>query len=224
MKVFQFPLNNVGDTLTKPIVEYFLKVNVEIVNHTISNKFLGVGSIIDHAFVQLHDTIWGSGLIQDWKPPIPECNIIALRGKNTAHNLGSDCKVFGDPALLLPLIYNPEIEKIHKIGIIEHYIDKGRYMDDGFRIDVMNPWKIVVDQIKSCEMIKSSSLHGLIISEAYGIPCEWIVLSNRVMGNGFKFRDYLSATDRTMFSEPFEIKPIQDNLLIALREYEKSNR
>ena len=53
-----------------------------------------------------------------------------------------------------------------------------------------NNWKDVIDQITACDYIASSSLHGIILADAYGIPNVWIQLSNRIRGNGFKYRDY----------------------------------
>ena len=215
MQLYQYPDKNVGDTLSKPILEYFLNTNVELVHQDCCGKFVGVGSII--WAVRPGDTVWGTGLITDTIPTLPTCKVLALRGKLTAKNLKCDCKVFGDPGLLLPLMYDPYIEKKHKIGIVEHYVDKGLYKHEGHRIDVTQPWKTFVDEINSCERIISSSLHGLVISEAYGIPVEWVVLSNRVVGGGFKFRDYLTGTNRTDFSQPFDLTQIQIDLLTVLK-------
>lgn len=217
MKIYQYNHKNVGDNLTKPILEHFLNITIEVVDPWIKNKLLGVGSIIH--FAAENDIIWGSGLISNNPVQLKNCNILALRGKHSANLLKSDCNVFGDPAVLLPLIYNPPIEKIHKIGIIEHYVDKGLYIGDGHRIDVLLDWKSFVNELKTCEYIKSSSLHGLILAEAYDIPCEWITLSNNIIGNGFKFRDYLSASNRTEFSQSFDLSAIQNNLLKILMEY-----
>lgn len=66
------------------------------------------------------------------------------------------------------------------MGIIPHYVDyKLPYVEE-FRkehpeilfIDLQNykKWHDIIDQILSCEKIISSSLHGLILSDAYGIP------------------------------------------------------
>ena len=62
-------------------------------------------------------------------------------------------------------------------------------------------------------------MHGRIIAEAYRIPFEWIKLSDKVLGNGFKFEDYLSATDRDSFRQTFNLIYQQDKLLKAFEEH-----
>jgi pyruvyltransferase len=225
IKVRQCGGGNVGDMLTIPIVEYFLGVKAENVKDNDVNKLVGVGSILSWV-PREGDVIWGSGLISDQVKTLPvNCKVLALRGKLSAKNIDSNCSTFGDPAVLLPLMYNPVVEKKYELGIIEHYVDKNLYTEqDGHRISVWQNWKNFVEDVKSCERIVCSSLHGCIISEAYDIPVEWVVLSNKVIGNGFKFRDYLSATDRKSFSETFDKKYIQNNLVrVLLNEFNSNN-
>jgi pyruvyltransferase len=60
-------------------------------------------------------------------------------------------------------------------------------------IDVRREPEAVFRDVGACESILSSSLHGLITADSFGIPSAWIELSSKVLGDGFKFRDYFSS-------------------------------
>lgn len=135
--------------------------------------------------------------------------ILAVRGPKTREVLlerGIDCpEVYGDPALLLPKIYNPKIEKKYRLGIVPHYVDKNNKwlakLDDHNEVLILNileknPYKFI-DALLSCEKIASSSLHGIITSDAYGIPSIWLEFSKNIAGEGFKFQDYFLSVGRT---------------------------
>jgi pyruvyltransferase len=47
-----------------------------------------------------------------------------------------------------------------------------------------------IDEILECEFIASSSLHGLIASDSYGIPNVRLKISDQIIGGDFKFEDY----------------------------------
>jgi len=167
--------------------------------------YLVIGSILKYAD---KDTIvWGAGFISEndrlrEKPK----KICAVRGPLTRKiviNQGLSCpKIYGDPALLYPLFYKPRIKKRYSLGIIPHYVD----MDDALIatlkenkvliIDIKGGINKVIDQICSCEKIASSSLHGLIAADAYKIPSLWIKFSDKILGEGFKFRDYFASVKR----------------------------
>jgi hypothetical protein len=84
-----------------------------------------------------------------------------------------------------------------------HYVDQ----DDvrvamlqrafGSRVTVINAattdCAATVESIAGCRFVLSSSLHGLVAAWALGVPCRWMQLSDGVLGNGFKFRDFYSA-------------------------------
>jgi hypothetical protein len=83
---------------------------------------------------------------------------------------------------------------------VPHYVDldaaRARYgRTEGVRI--LSPLTAdvepVVTAIARCSAVLSSSLHGLIVSHADGVPALWVLFSDGVRGDGFKFRDYFTS-------------------------------
>jgi pyruvyltransferase len=131
--------------------------------------------------------------------------IVTVRGELSAINCKIEIPIYGDPALLMPLFYNPTFEeKKHEIGIIPHWSDfelyHSLYKDKYKIINPLSPVKEVIKDIVSCEKIASSSLHGLILSDAYGIPSQWLYNKRGMVGSKFKFYDYFSTTDNKKHS------------------------
>ena len=166
----------------------------------IVNVYTCVGSIMQ--IVKNKRThIWGIGLISDkYRLKVKPVNINSVRGPLTRKKLiedGFDCpEVYGDPVLLLPKFKNPNVEKRHDIGIIPHYKDQNvkvvtQMREKGYKIiDILGDEMELIYEVLSCNHIASSSLHGLILADAYGIPNKWLQISNNLTGNTFKFMDY----------------------------------
>jgi pyruvyltransferase len=197
------------------IVEHFTGEKVEFAPVDWKGKWISTGSVM-HAVAE-GDTVWGTGLISGThKRIMPKANYAAVRGPLTRQVCGLEVEVFGDPALLLPLIYRPQFEKKHAIGIIPHYTDKTiiknnhRLQSEGHVIDIQAPWRTVIDEILSCERIISSSLHGVIAAEAYGIPASWAHWGNGIIGGEFKFQDYFMGTRRKAQEYGKRIRPIEN--------------
>ena len=160
--------------------------------------------------------IWGAGAIsragrfmEKGEPPL---KIAAVRGPLTRKrflDLGIPCpEIYGDPALLFPKYYQPSVKPEFELGIIPHYIDQGspalellsgdprvRILDitqKGVKDNVYS----FIDDVARCRRIASSSLHGLILADAYSVPSLWLEFSNNVVGGGFKFHDYFHSVGR----------------------------
>lgn len=170
--------------------------------------YLVIGSIMTF-FPLSKSIVWGSGIINDNEVDrivgIPK-DIISVRGPKTRNELlklGIECpEEYGDPALLAPLLYMPKNRRMEYIGIIPHFIDLNSEVviqilkNDSFKlIDVQNynNWTDFIDEICSCICVISSSLHGLIISEAYNIPSIWGKFSEYPDGWDFKFLDFYES-------------------------------
>lgn len=176
-------------------------------------NYLVIGSTIS-LLTKSNSVIWGAGCIDKRPLPSRPRQIRAVRGPLTRKYLisqGLECpEIYGDPALLLPLYYNPKSTTRHKVGLIHHVSEKPFHIDGCHLISMSgyHKWTDVIDEICSCEIIASSSLHGLIVAEAYGIPTIWTE-SNRLIGGHFKFIDFFSSL-RSNVNKPFKISEKTD--------------
>ena len=167
-----------------------------------------IGSVLDQSRVRNLE-VWGSGFKTDKSPMhVLPSKVHAVRGPLTRQkllSLGVDCpEVYGDPALLFPEYFPVEDQPVeYELGIIPHYTDKNNSLLKNLARDSR---VLVIDieagimefptQVKKCRHIVSSSLHGLILADAYGIPNAQIRLSNRIKGGNFKFNDYRLSVGR----------------------------
>ena len=186
------------------MVHYFIPYN----NYNI----LAIGSIIEMRCRE-NSVIWGSGMMNGiCKLKVKPYKVLAVRGPLTRMLLmkkGIECpEIYGDPALLLPLYYQPSVKKKYKVGIIPHYNDLDniyvseflqKYKNDSILINLRDytHWRDIPERINECEMILSSSLHGLIVSDAYNIPNVWVSFSDKIVGGNFKYLDYFKSVART---------------------------
>ena len=175
--------------------------------------YMAAGSIVRHAAE--NSIVWGSGIISRGdRCPQPH-RILAVRGPHTQrrmHELGYECpSVFGDPALLLPDVYTPVASVRRRLGIVPHFVDlkqaRALFERDSevYVIDVTRPVKEVVDDIVSCEGVVSSSLHGLIVAHAFGVPAAWIEFSDGLEGDGVKFADHYGAGGVDAILHPYRV-------------------
>ena len=153
--------------------------------------------------------VWGSGFISaerrfTWKPS----KVHAVRGPLTRARClaqGVDCPpVYGDPAVFLfDSFTDMPRNASYKVGIIPHYADSDHPRVQQFAehggvklIDVMQSPSQVAKEVLECEVVISSSLHGLILADSLGIPNRWLGVSDNVLKGGFKFQDYFASVRR----------------------------
>ncbi|MCM1402942.1 MAG: polysaccharide pyruvyl transferase family protein [Muribaculum sp.] len=160
--------------------------------------------------------ICGAGAVSE-DTVLKECpkKILFVRGPKTRKLLmqqGIECpEIYADPALVLPHLYLPQVKKKYKIGLIPHYVDKDKKQikrlmtqTEVHTIDILlsptrgqhsifSEWRPWIDELNACEVIVSSSLHGLIIADAYQIPSLWVKFGNDINGKDFKFYDYYES-------------------------------
>jgi pyruvyltransferase len=208
---------NWGDALNPVLIQRLSGLKPFLIReYTINPRnepiYMVIGSFLQTPILTNHilknTVIWGTGFISNsGRLQGSPKEICAVRGPLTRENIlktGIKCpEIYGDPALLYPKLYRPNITKKYRLGIIPHYMDKENDLIKNFKnnpeikiIDIEDPINMVVDQICNCKYIASSSLHGIIAADAYDIPSVWIKFSDNVIGEGFKFRDYFQSVNR----------------------------
>lgn len=216
------PPGNFGDSaINSYLVEKITGHKPQLVS--ISNRFNHMtnyiisGSIL--ASTDEKSIVWGAGFLgKEDKVRAKPKRVFAVRGKLTRQKLldqGVECpEVYGDPALLMPRFYKPDVTRGSKVGLVPHYIDmeyaRNISKEQGYKlIKICSGVENVIDEIYACDFILSSSLHGLIIADAYGIPACWIKLSNNLKGNDFKFVDYYSTRKNVDLDKLWEACPFK---------------
>jgi pyruvyltransferase len=229
---------NFGDWLSPAICEYLS--GRRVVHARLEQADLvAVGSLLQRIkprFWPLRQQslqIWGSGFIGPQQPIKVRHQVCALRGPLSAELiLSSGTEVFGDPGLLVREIYG-DAGSVGSttLGIVPHYRDQAdpfvKALHDSVRdsavIDVFDSPATVVEQIRRCSVVLSSSLHGLIVADAYGIPNAWLQLADRQRGAGFKYRDYYAnfGIDNPLPFCPGPAPPALADIVDHIGEYQR---
>lgn len=220
--IYHYVDSNIGDGFNPLIFNHFIGNKNPVYKHihslpVFSEKphIIGIGSIIkwDKDVDASNQIIVGTGFISANRIPHPHqpLKIISVRGPKTRAKYlehGLKCPaIYGDLGLLTRYVIPPPItcNKKYKIGFIPHYMDKKTPL---ILKAAENPdWKVInirqayspkrfVKQIHECEYILSSSLHGIIIADSYGIPAYHIELSDKIIGGQWKFKDYYESVKR----------------------------
>lgn len=206
------PFVNFGDYISLKLVE-------RIVNNPIRSyqkppfknerKLLAIGSII--YFARENDIIWGSGIngkrLKREDYLFKHLDIRAIRGPLTRQFLMTQFNIacpetYGDPALLFPYLF-PEFKKkrypVYPYIVIPHYSEKALFPQtkEGNIVYPTDNWKDVIEKILDSQFVISSSLHGIIIAEAFGIPARMLRMTENEPI--FKYQDYYLGTNRPSF-------------------------
>jgi pyruvyltransferase len=214
---------NVGDQFNRPLIQAL--TNGMSPKHYTSGQqghLLACGSMLEHANASSY--IWGTGyMFEDSQPRnLAADRVFAVRGYLTLQKLRSAgilCKntALGDPGYLAVELGIASVlddqQKDYALGLVPHYVDRDHpwcrqilQQDDVLDLDVTQPPEVFLANMARCQIIVSSSLHGLIFAEALGIPNLWLELGDRVLGRGFKFRDWFSLAAQPQH-EPYLPKP-----------------
>ncbi|CAF4225655.1 unnamed protein product [Rotaria sp. Silwood2] len=211
--------DNFGDKLSHVLIKAIVNFNVTVITDDAHKlicdkpKLLAIGSIIH--FACPNDVIWGSGLISPsafishWKSmPNLTFDIRAVRGPTTRSILMSELNltvpaIYGDPALLLPyylISFKKSTKPVIRRLLILHYTDADKQtitsgLNQVVTVHVLLPWNELLSLIVQSELVISTSLHGIIVAEAFGVPAR---LLKSPLLDLFKFHDYYEGTNRTL--------------------------
>lgn len=198
---------NFGDRLSREIVQAIIGPHRSIAQASPeqSGKMLAVGSILHYA--RDGDVIWGTGVngnrLRLTNYRFGSIDVRAVRGPLSrdfiVRHLKISCpEIYGDPGLLLPLFF-PEFQRtvpMKEAVVIVHFSEKNLFPRQCSNIICADeiPWRDIVMAILGAALVISSSLHGLIIAEAFRVPARMLRVSNNE--HLFKYEDYYAGTNR----------------------------
>lgn len=229
---------NLGDSLGAVIIRYMLAQKGIDIDKPVkkTRHFYCVGTNIHGAYQSA--TIWGSGIYppqsrtEKYLQKISgrKLDVRAVRGpltKKVLEDYGHRCpEVFGDPAILMPLIYNPVKDKKYDYLVIPQFIDEKNFraVHPKERMVSMNTddYKFVIDEIVSSKIVYTSSLHGILLAETYGVPA--VFFRSLPKYKDFKYYDYYYSTGRRdihiaeTFEEALTMKPLPLPVLSKMQQ------
>lgn len=208
MKVYYWiGKKNFGDLLAPLLIKRFCHLDSEW-SEAKDSELIMVGSILEHLPGDYSGVIAGCGFLHETSifPALLNCKILALRGPLSAKGIGawqSRQVILADPGLIADELVGDQ-DKIYDLGLVPHWTDKDLEQNPIFK--KYNPKIIRVDddplevikQIGQCKKIVSSSLHGIILADAFGIPRR-IEIPPRSLshphqeGGLFKWHDYSAS-------------------------------
>jgi len=194
------------------------------------------------------------------RPPDTQFQVHALRGPLSAQTFRQQGievpAVYGDPVWFLPSLIQPALEKRYELGVIVHlseleFLSKtAKVREDLIRYrvpeSIASEVRIIntlteptfealearVKEITACKRIVSTSLHGLVIAEAYQIPCAYfqvlgmggafVQLQDRQAKIDHRFRDFYSGLGLEqlfVYGQELEQETSWEHVIDALDQY-----
>lgn len=209
------------------LLEQFLQKKGSCSTTTTPLAVWGAGFI---AAPGLHPS-WGGESVESFQRPL---SVHAIRGRLSLQRLramGQDVSrtVLGDPGLLAGMLVPPMAPvRSFRLGLVPHYVDEHERV---FRhlckrlpavrlLRVADPPKKFLRDVRQCDVVISSAMHGLIAADALGIPNIRVRVSGRLTGGDYKFIDYYSAFD--ICPAPLSVADLWDLTESDLLQIEKT--
>lgn len=205
---------NWGDDINYYFLREILRKDVVMYSECILARYLQKNYLFIGSTLSLcsncRSIVWGAGFLNEHFPQnFSVNNIYAVRGPLSRQLLldkGFVCpEIYGDPAMLIKLHYKPNATKKYSLGIIPNYDDiesVNRYAICP-TVKIISPrgynhWHEFIDEINNCNCVVSSSLHGIIIAESYGVPSRWVEFENGAALDYFKFNDFYLSINKAI--------------------------
>lgn len=200
-----------GDLLGAMIVaELAARRGIDLVRGP-TRRLLGAGSILELA--RAGDVVWGSGSTGVPAPcdsGFSAVDVRAVRGPLSAAWLQDQGAVvppvFGDPALLVAELWpaNPrEMCKRWDYTIVPNRYDARAFRRNAHAAMPQWPFVDIRRRILGSQLVVTSSLTGLVVAEAYGIPTRLIRHDGESI---FRFEDYYRGTGRERFEPAGDVR------------------
>lgn len=204
---------NFGDELSPLVLEAATGKKVKWARPE-SAEAVAIGSVLElYGYRGRGAVVWGSGLRQ--APCANEGEIVAdrlgpvlaVRGPRTADALGSKAihAAQGDPGVLAPMLIGSRSGAISRpTVVIPHF--RVFATRDGLShlreckkrgLTVLPPTLHPIEMassIRDAAFVLTSSLHGLILAHAFGVPAQLVTFTQAAQQEpDFKYRDYLAS-------------------------------
>ncbi len=185
---------NFGDQLTPLLLAH---VGIEATwTPAPDASLIMVGSVLSAVPSRWRGTVLGTGFIREsMTRNLSRARVIAVRGALTRRQANLNKRIpLGDLGVLAPLLTD-RVGSPTKALVLPHYVDGDLGQRLGIKPMAMtgDPLDLVA-AVRATKLVHTSSLHGLILADALGVPHVWHKHAD-VRGSGWKFYDYASALD-----------------------------
>lgn len=207
--------HNFGDCISKQVLSSLSPVTEGwdlVPFNNGSQKIMAIGSCAH--LLESNTLVWGCGQLEEGlgvRKGLKGIEVHMVRGPRSAKSFSDagygDAEVFGDPGVFAPYAFRDCISKEAKyqVGIIPHFHElkmwrKKKLPADVTVVDVTEAPAEVIRKMSECSRLICSSLHGIVVGEAMGIPCSYYRLIDHC--DTFKFFDYFEGTGRVASEMP----------------------
>lgn len=204
---------NFGDELSRVVVELMLARKGATLSDAVPKPrhLVSVGSVLHLA--REGSVIWGTGLhgsMPEECHHYRQLDVRATRGPITRRFLAqrgiSAPEIYGDPGLLVAHLTGDRFAPTgeFEVGFVPNmhdlpFLAQTKVIEQHPGMRLINPlraWNEVIADITRHKMILASSLHGVVIAEAFGIPACFVRLTEHEPLQ--KYEDYFEGTGRRL--------------------------